>query len=331
MMRSAALARCQPAPPPPHCPRQALSFDFANAANSVQSAELRFRVTRAGVLSAVAFWFDLQLDEQATLSTSPYGALRLPRPRPPVHSLKLHLVHGGMHCHAFAAREHWSYMCHQCPILLRHFCPRPPCPSRRTSLRPPSQRACMPVPVGQSRGRAHRPPLTPAYAGPKGRTWQQALQYLEEAHVRAGEEVCVTARHDTYGISFSVERIGHGTASSVCAGGSAADHAAEGCGGGSHGSSAGGGAPAGGAEGGSPEGEGLAAAAGRKTGVPLWDPAWRECYQAMGRVHDQVARGATHDPLEYRAYCAAAATMAAQPERFDLDADAVDVCARFLS
>ncbi len=32
------------------------------------------RIHTAGVWNAVAFWFDLQLDEETSLSTSPYSA-----------------------------------------------------------------------------------------------------------------------------------------------------------------------------------------------------------------------------------------------------------------
>ena len=61
-------------------PVEALAFDFYEWRANMAPAEaaLRLQVTRAGVWNAVAFWFDLQLDEETQLSTSPHG--------PKVHS-----------------------------------------------------------------------------------------------------------------------------------------------------------------------------------------------------------------------------------------------------
>merc|ERR1712224_587242 len=38
----------------------------------------------------------------------------------------------------------------------------------------------------------------------KGRTWQQAVQFMEEIEVERGFTLPVVAKHDTYGISFEV-------------------------------------------------------------------------------------------------------------------------------
>lgn len=53
-----------------------MAFDFYEAAEDMApaQAELGATATAAGVCNAVAFWFDLQLDETTTLSTSPYAA-----------------------------------------------------------------------------------------------------------------------------------------------------------------------------------------------------------------------------------------------------------------
>lgn len=53
-----------------------MAFDFYEAANDLAPAEAALSVvaTADGVCNAVAFWFELQLDERATLSTSPYAA-----------------------------------------------------------------------------------------------------------------------------------------------------------------------------------------------------------------------------------------------------------------
>jgi hypothetical protein len=46
---------------------------------------------------------------------------------------------------------------------------------------------------------------TSPHAGTKGQTWQQAVQYLEEFEVRAGDVVPLIATHDTYGVAFKVD------------------------------------------------------------------------------------------------------------------------------
>ena len=46
---------------------------------------------------------------------------------------------------------------------------------------------------------------TSPYDGTKGQTWQQAVQYLEEFAVRAGDAAPILATHDTYGVSFAVD------------------------------------------------------------------------------------------------------------------------------
>ena len=96
-------------------PAEALSFDFYEHEANMRPGEKRVSipVTRDGVFNAVVFWFDLQLDEENTLSTSPFGA--------------------------------------------------------------------------------------------KGRTWQQALQLVEEVAVQKGDVLDLVAQHDTYGVTFKVE------------------------------------------------------------------------------------------------------------------------------
>ena len=53
---------------------EALAFDFADWRTNMAAAEvpLRLRVAHEGVWNAVAFWFELELDEESRLSTSPY-------------------------------------------------------------------------------------------------------------------------------------------------------------------------------------------------------------------------------------------------------------------
>lgn len=56
-------------------PVEAMGFDFYEWQANMQPSEvaLRLRVTEPGVWNAVAFWFDLHLDEENQLSTSPYS------------------------------------------------------------------------------------------------------------------------------------------------------------------------------------------------------------------------------------------------------------------
>jgi hypothetical protein len=46
---------------------------------------------------------------------------------------------------------------------------------------------------------------TSPYRGDKGPTWQQAVQWVEELRVEPGTQLLLTARHDTYGISYSLK------------------------------------------------------------------------------------------------------------------------------
>lgn len=59
-------------------PQPVFSFDFntPDPLTAFQPAEqrLQFEVTSPGVWNAVAFWFELRLDEHTTLSSSPYAA-----------------------------------------------------------------------------------------------------------------------------------------------------------------------------------------------------------------------------------------------------------------
>lgn len=51
--------------------------------------------------------------------------------------------------------------------------------------------------------------------GLQGATWQQAVQWMEEVEVEAGQNLPLIARHDTYGISFGRESVA--CASVACA------------------------------------------------------------------------------------------------------------------
>ena len=55
---------------------EALAFDFADWRANMAPAEmsLRLSIVHGGVWNAVAFWFELELDDETRLSTSPYDA-----------------------------------------------------------------------------------------------------------------------------------------------------------------------------------------------------------------------------------------------------------------
>ena len=46
----------------------------------------------------------------------------------------------------------------------------------------------------------------------QGLTWQQAVQWIEEVPLVSGQRMAITAKHDTYGISFAVAAEGSGSA-----------------------------------------------------------------------------------------------------------------------
>ena len=54
---------------------EAFAFDFADWRTNMAPAEMRLRlqIDHGGVWNAVAFWFELGLDEETRLSTSPYA------------------------------------------------------------------------------------------------------------------------------------------------------------------------------------------------------------------------------------------------------------------
>lgn len=96
-------------------PLPVFSFDFYDVYSCGCPSEqlLSFQITSNGVFNGVAMWFDLHLDEETSLSTSPYAE--------------------------------------------------------------------------------------------KGPTWQQAVQWMQELRVTPGDEINITARHDSYSISYEVK------------------------------------------------------------------------------------------------------------------------------
>lgn len=55
-------------------PKRVAEFFFdGSARSSGQEGALRLEVVEEGELNAVVFWFDLHLDEEATITTAPFG------------------------------------------------------------------------------------------------------------------------------------------------------------------------------------------------------------------------------------------------------------------
>ena len=128
----------------------------------------------------------------------------------------------------------------------------------------------------------------------KGLTWQQAVQWVGEVQVMAGQELQLTASHDTYSISYS---LGYSAAGSVTeAGQVSAGHTL-------------------------PE----------PTGVPLVDPAWQAAYERLQGLNSQLVKACVQNPLEYRAVAQAALQFAARPHDLGVDAQqAVEFCVKMM-
>lgn len=108
----------------------------------------------------MAFWFDLNLDHEHTLSSSPYGEKGATWPQ----------VSGGER----AKHE-------RLPVSLPPKTPAGHVPTRHSSWERLQLNRCA----------------------------VQAVQWLQEVRVVEGQDLSLTARHDTYGISFQVMRRKH--------------------------------------------------------------------------------------------------------------------------
>ncbi len=62
---------------------ESFAFDFADWRTNMAPAEMRLRlpISHGGIWNAVAFWFELELDEETSLSTSPYADKACSTPR----------------------------------------------------------------------------------------------------------------------------------------------------------------------------------------------------------------------------------------------------------
>lgn len=150
------------------------------------------------------------------------------------------------------------------------------------------------------------PCSTSPYAD-KGPTWQQAVQWVREVEVSPGQELQLTARHDTYSISYTLppeleEEGGCSRADSgVCV-----EEIPQ-------------------------TGAAVAVAGPQPTGVPLFDPAWRATYERLQGLNSQLVRACVQNPLEYRAMAQAALQFAARPHDLGVDAaQAAEFCAKMM-
>ncbi|KAK9863045.1 hypothetical protein WJX84_000363 [Apatococcus fuscideae] len=138
--------------------------------------------------------------------------------------------------------------------------------------------------------------LTTSPYSDKGGTWQQAVQWLGERQVEAGDMLRVTASHDTYSISFapsSAEEQGlnREQPEGACSGTSSAMH----------------------------------------TGVPLKDVAWEASHKQLAEMNGQLAKACIQNPLEYRATALAAVQFASRPHDLGIDAQqAVHFCTQMM-
>jgi len=90
-------------------PVSVFDFDFYQAESNLQPAKATFNVevTTAGVCNAIAFWFDLHLDENNSLSTSPYDVEKGPTWQQAVQWMEeLKVEEGGQLC---LVAQHDSY------------------------------------------------------------------------------------------------------------------------------------------------------------------------------------------------------------------------------
>jgi hypothetical protein len=88
---------------------EAMAFDFADWRANMVAAEvpLRLRFDYNGVWNAIAFWFELELDEETRLSTSPYGNKVS---RPPVRPSNLLSSRSHSHRTKRAAHRQMGYL-----------------------------------------------------------------------------------------------------------------------------------------------------------------------------------------------------------------------------
>lgn len=158
----------------------------------------------------------------------------------------------------------------------------------------------------------------------KGPTWQQAVQWVREVEVQPGQQLKLTARHDTYSISYSLpDRLaGNGETGRAVAVQAVAQQVVQLSPDGQR--RDGGGA-------GEADAPGVPQSQPCPTGVPLVDPAWQAAFDRLQGVNGQLAKACIQNPLEYRAVAEAAVQFAARPHDLELDAQhAAEFCVKMM-
>jgi len=137
---------------------------------------------------------------------------------------------------------------------------------------------------------------------------------MPEVEVAPGQELVLTARHDTYSISYSlpeeqaaagaISRSTSSSADSTVVDAQAASAAAS----------------------------AVAIPSGpRRTNVPLVDPAWRTAYDRLQGLNSELVKSVVQNPLEFRAVAQAALQFAARPHDLELDAQqAMEFCVKLM-
>ena len=348
---------------------EAFAFDFANWRTNMAPAEmpLQLPIGHGGIWNAVAFWFELELDEETSLSTSPYADKACSTPR-----MTVDRDVNDMGC---CASDIW----------------------RPLSKNMRRQCACW-APLGVRSDRE-----TCVWRWVQGPTWQQAVQWGSEHRVSRGAELAVLCRHDTSGISFVVddheaidlcaEGSHAATSAADLAAASGADEAASisNAAAGSQGATSASTLPASDAAtagGAAVEGRIFPAQRSRTAraalpadaGVPLkvikvcrptvaaeaiqdvpahiaWrhtafllhlpsavpllqakrmrlnaqDPVWAAAYEQLSALNAQLAKACLQNPLEYRATASSAVAFASRPHDLGVDVEqATDFCTKML-
>lgn len=147
---------------------------------------------------------------------------------------------------------------------------------------------------------ASSPPCSTSPYADKGLTWQQAVQWVPEVEVQAGQRLLLTARHDTYSISYAHNLPAEPAPDPVEGGGRKEDDSDAGVG-------------------------------PMRTAVPLADPVWQMAYERLQGLNGELVKACVQNPLEYRAVAQAALQFATRPHDLDIDAQqAADFCVKLM-
>eukprot|EP00775_Hariotina_reticulata_P006410 gene6410-6641_t len=129
-------------------------------------------------------------------------------------------------------------------------------------------------------------------------TWKQAVQMLPECWVRPGQQLRITAQHDTYAISFTPAVTESNTNAAATDNMDHSDFTTD---------SSARAPPVDQAP------EPSVRLGPQLSTVPLVDPVWKAAYDQLADLQSHLAKAVTQDPLEYRRLVTAATLLAMQP------------------